>query len=313
MVCYPPPPPPHTHTPTPPPLLVRSRRCSTLSTHASHKHSPTHSPIKKVSHSHKVASRIDPTTSLSKGEKPPWFYTLNPRGTIPVAEIDGRLLTESEDILDELERGKSHTHTIFPICRNPFFPYISGYSAFLVCSLTDPFFPYVATHFPYMSNLGDICLRAFSVGFPESKRMMPKRDSNEFIRMAELLSLERRRKQKQKDSHTPHQKESNTLPIKRVEDAQNSLLHSPCSPSHVTCHAVFHAQKKRTHQESIPRPLSHPIWSSPPRVYRAWLMCLTRSGVRSRQTCDSALESLDVVPPLPSPLPPPQPLPCPPP
>mmetsp|Transcript_28528 Transcript_28528/g.37323 ORF Transcript_28528/g.37323 Transcript_28528/m.37323 type:complete len:522 (-) Transcript_28528:303-1868(-) len=53
------------------------------------------------------------------GDKPQWFRQLNPSGMLPVAEIDGKLITESNDIMQALEDQFPDHNPLIPRVSSP--------------------------------------------------------------------------------------------------------------------------------------------------------------------------------------------------
>jgi glutathione S-transferase len=52
---------------------------------------------------HRIPYRVRKVTMVCYGEKEPWFLRLVPSGMLPALELDGRLITESDRILEALE------------------------------------------------------------------------------------------------------------------------------------------------------------------------------------------------------------------
>lgn len=48
------------------------------------------------------------------GDKPAWFWAMQPSGGIPVAKLDGRVITESNEILMAIERGFPDSRPLLP-------------------------------------------------------------------------------------------------------------------------------------------------------------------------------------------------------
>ena len=61
----------------------------------------------------RVPYRVEKVNMRCYGDKPDWFMRMQPSGGIPVAKIDGRVITESNDIMQTLEE-------VFP--QNPMLP-----------------------------------------------------------------------------------------------------------------------------------------------------------------------------------------------
>ena len=61
----------------------------------------------------RVPYRVEKVTMFCYGEKEAWYKRLCPRGMLPALQLDGRLLTESDDIIAALEREFGPLHTPF--------------------------------------------------------------------------------------------------------------------------------------------------------------------------------------------------------
>ena len=55
-----------------------------------------------------VPYRVRKVSMVCFGEKESWYRRLVPSGMLPALEIDGRLITESDRIIEALEIGRAH-------------------------------------------------------------------------------------------------------------------------------------------------------------------------------------------------------------
>jgi hypothetical protein len=53
----------------------------------------------------RVPYRIEKVTMFCYGDKESWYKRVVPSGMLPALQLDGRVITESDDILFELEQG----------------------------------------------------------------------------------------------------------------------------------------------------------------------------------------------------------------
>ena len=57
----------------------------------------------------RVPYKVEKVNMNCYGEKPAWFWAMQPSGGIPVAKLDGDVIRESNDIIMEVERAFPET------------------------------------------------------------------------------------------------------------------------------------------------------------------------------------------------------------
>ena len=62
----------------------------------------------------RIPYRVEKINLRCYGDKPASFFQINPSGGLPVATIKGRTISESNDIMMELERQFPHHKPLIP-------------------------------------------------------------------------------------------------------------------------------------------------------------------------------------------------------
>uniref|UniRef100_A0A6U2EXV2 GST N-terminal domain-containing protein n=1 Tax=Hemiselmis andersenii TaxID=464988 RepID=A0A6U2EXV2_HEMAN len=74
----------------------------------------------------RIPYKVEKVNMRCYGDKPDWFMRMQPSGGIPVAKIDGRVITESNDIMQALEDTFPDHNPLTPDASDPQAPRVRG-------------------------------------------------------------------------------------------------------------------------------------------------------------------------------------------